>query len=274
MLIAHISDLHLVPQGRMLYDFVDANTACSRLVSHINAMPAQPDLVLVSGDTVNRGSRPAYATLRRLLKNLRSPAFVLPGNHDNPAMLRETADGFHRALAARMDYILEDFPVRILLMDSTLPDSVGGRLEPRQLDWLEKELDKERRPTLLAMHHPPLPSGNAHMDQYTLENGGEFLARIAACRHLLAVLCGHTHRAIFQRAGDLLCCTAPSTVTGIPTNFADPTGLFLPGESAFLLHSHTERGLISFVEPVPVAHPYPFYSVKLVSDNAEDDTHV
>jgi 3',5'-cyclic AMP phosphodiesterase CpdA len=277
MLIAHISDLHVMPQGSLLYNFVDSNAACARALGHINSLLPPVDLLLVSGDTVNSGSERAYAMLNRLLGDARPPVFLVPGNHDDPSMLRSAAGAYHRAEGPKMDYALNDYPLRILMLDSTLPGAVQGRLESRQLDWIEKELCSSSRPALLCMHHPPLPTGNAHMDQFSLQNGPELLARISGFGHLLAIASGHTHRAIFLRAGGVLCLTAPSTVTGILTDFEDPAGFFRPGEGSFILHSYTgERGLVSFVEPVPQGQAFPFSAVDAFStaQNSGDDYHV
>jgi 3',5'-cyclic AMP phosphodiesterase CpdA len=276
MLIAQISDLHVTPQGSLLYNFVDSNAACARAVSHINALFPPVDLLLVSGDTANKGSTPAYAMLNRLLGDARPPVFIVPGNHDDSSLLRAASGAYHRAEGPRMDYALDDYPLRVLMLDSTLPGAVQGRLDSRQLDWIEKELRAKTRPTLLCLHHPPLPTGNAHMDQYMLQNGPELLARISGFGHLAAIACGHTHRAIFLRAGGILCFTAPSTATGILTNFEDAAGFFRPEESAFLLHSYTgERGLVSFVEPVPQGRAFPFSAVDAFSaaQNSGDDRH-
>jgi len=85
MIIAQISDLHAQPDGSLLFDKIDTNTALTRAVDHLNAMQPPPDLVLVTGDLVNDGTPEEYVEAARQLARLNAPVYPIPGNHDDRA---------------------------------------------------------------------------------------------------------------------------------------------------------------------------------------------
>ncbi len=266
MLIAQISDLHVVSDSRRLYDFVDSNTTLARAVAVINGLDTKVDLVLVTGDTTNCGTRAAYAMLERLLEGFEAPVFVIPGNHDTPAFLREVGGGKYRkensAGYEKQDYVIEEFPLRVIMLDSTSPGDIHGMLLPEQFVWLSEQLASSARPTLVCIHHPPLPTGHAHMDPLVCRNGDELVSLLQKYRQVQALACGHTHRAIFQRAGDLTIFTCPGLATAIKSDFNDSRGFFIPDESGFMLHRYTpESGLISFVETLPKQREHCFAHV-------------
>jgi 3',5'-cyclic AMP phosphodiesterase CpdA len=48
-------------------------------------------------------------------------------------------------------------PLRLVVLDSTIPDEDPGALDGERLAWLEAELAAApEQLTLIAMHHPPL----------------------------------------------------------------------------------------------------------------------
>src|SRR5260370_8747784 len=83
MLIAQLSDPHLRPEGVLYQDVVDSNAMFAAAVAHLNALDQRPDLVLLSGDLVDKGQADEYANLRKLLAGLSIPMLVIPGNHDD-----------------------------------------------------------------------------------------------------------------------------------------------------------------------------------------------
>lgn len=52
-------------------------------VAQVNDLVPQPDLALLTGDLVDRGTAAEYEMLRELLAPLRMPFLVIPGNHDD-----------------------------------------------------------------------------------------------------------------------------------------------------------------------------------------------
>ncbi|MCE8020628.1 serine/threonine protein phosphatase [Halomonas sp. MCCC 1A11036] len=197
MLIVHLSDLHIfadVPETPKVRRDIAAVVA--RIVDDILSLPQRPDAVAITGDLTDGGSHADYALARRLLAALPMPLFVVPGNHDRREAMRAAfgdrvpfAQGEFLHFAARLG------DLRILGLDSVIPGRTEGELCPARLDWLARQLATDTTPTLLLLHHPPFPSGNAFLDAGNLLRGGTELERLLArtpaeCR----LLCGHVHR--------------------------------------------------------------------------------
>lgn len=97
--------------------------------------------------------------MKALLADLRAPIYLMPGNHDQGANLRQVfAD--HAYLASDRDhlsYVVDDYPIRLIMLDNTLPGEKSGRLDHQRLAWLEAQLAAApEAPTLIFMHHPRL----------------------------------------------------------------------------------------------------------------------
>ena len=82
MIIAQITDSHVVAQGHRYYDIVDTNAFLARAIAHLNALDPRPDVVVATGDLVSKGTNKEYAALREILSDLTIPIYVIPGNHD------------------------------------------------------------------------------------------------------------------------------------------------------------------------------------------------
>jgi Icc protein len=60
MLIAQISDIHLVPEGELAYEAADTANALGKVVDHINGLVPTPDVVIVTGDIADGGRLDSY----------------------------------------------------------------------------------------------------------------------------------------------------------------------------------------------------------------------
>jgi len=161
MRIVQLSDLHLSSQP--LYGVVDTLAALQLALRRLAALPA-PDLLLLSGDLTSAGRREEYALLRSLLAGLPFPCALLPGNHDDRDQLRaafcEQAWAPPPLCCQRID--LDGGT--LLLLDCIVPGEEWGEVAAPQIDWLESACP-QRRPVLLALHHPPFCVGIAGMDR-------------------------------------------------------------------------------------------------------------
>ena len=73
MLIAQISDFHLLPRGVLAYEAADTASALGKVVDHINGLVPAPDVVIVSGDIADGGRLDSYHLARELLTPLEMP---------------------------------------------------------------------------------------------------------------------------------------------------------------------------------------------------------
>jgi len=279
MLIAQISDFHLKPEGQFAYAVADTLTPLVRTVDHINRLNPAPDLVLITGDLIDDGDPGSYAFLRKVLTPLNSSFVVIPGNHDHKENLKKAFPD-HPYLAQSveekgMDYlcfVLNDYPLRLVGLDTVTPGDHGGGFGPARRAWLEDVLRKEpEKPTLLFMHHPPFASAIGHMDKEIFRGWREFESLVATHPQVERVLCGHLHRPLFRRFGGTIASScpavgmqlsldlreeAPSTFTLEPPSVMLHLWTGLWGEKTLLTH-------ISIVEDYPGQYsgPHPFFDV-------------
>jgi Icc protein len=213
MLIAQITDTHIVKPGKLLMGLVDTASALERAVSSLNQLDPSPDVTMLTGDLVESGEPEEYAHLRALLAPLRMPVFAIPGNHDAREPMRKAfiADGYLPAHGF-LNYVIEDYPLRIIGLDTLIPGEGGGLLCSERLQWLADALaGAPDRPTLVLMHHPPFMTGMARMDRAGLSGSAGLAEIIRGHLQVERILCGHLHRPIDSRFAGTIAGTAPST---------------------------------------------------------------
>ncbi len=254
MILAQLSDPHICAPGRRLFDRADTSAALEEAIRRLETLPTPVDLVVVTGDLTDHGLPEEYAEFRRVMAGLTAPFAVLPGNHDRRDALRTVlgdlegmpSDGpFH--------YTNETFPVRLICLDSLIEGSGRGRIGPEQLFWLDRTLAQAPdRPTVLALHHPPFPTGISHVDAVGLDDADALGAIVARHAQVERVIAGHVHRAMQRRWFGTVASTAPSTTHAVALDLrpgADALYIYeTPGLQ--LLHWRERQGLVGHILPI------------------------
>jgi len=247
--IAQISDLHVQTPGTLAYGVVDTNSLVETAIAHLNQLSPQPDVVVASGDLVQQGTPANYRHLRAILTHLRAPIYLMPGNHDHQENLRQVfAD--HLYLPGSTDhlsYVVDDDPIRLIMLDNTLPDQKGGGLDSDRLAWLESQLvSAPEAPTLIFMHHPPFSTGISWMDRRRPEGSAALAALIARHPQVERVSCGHLHRSIYRRWAGTIASSQPSLVHqgGLDLR-PEAASQFVMEPPAYQLHIWQNASLVS-----------------------------
>jgi Icc protein len=214
MLIAQITDMHVVVPDQLYFGRVSANAQLQEAIAHINALTPRPDVVLATGDLTNHGTAEEYAVLRDILRDLIPPVYLIPGNHDQRDVFLE-AFADHAYLpppgAPFAHYTVEDYPVRLIGLDTTIPGRGQGLLCAERLAWLDQTLHTApHRPTMIFMHHPPFRTGIRLADAIGLYGGRQMEAIVARHPQVKLIACGHVHRSIQVAWGGTIACTIPS----------------------------------------------------------------
>jgi|TARA_R110001583_G_scaffold186667_1_gene347469 3',5'-cyclic AMP phosphodiesterase CpdA len=201
MLIAQLTDLHIGAGRRLAYRKVDTARALEKAVDHVMTMIPRPDVVLFTGDIGDLGSSDEYALVAEILKKLTIPYFMVPGNHDRRGPLRAAFPDATPVIDTTgfVNYIVDDFPLRLIALDTLDEGKPGGVLGTEQLEWLRKTLvDAKDRNCVIFMHHPPIQTGIRHMDLQNLGRGSAKLETVISEHrdHIRAIFCGHVHRPI------------------------------------------------------------------------------
>ena len=246
-LLAQISDLHIGADEKG----VDPVPHAEAVVAAIRSLPNEVDAVLVSGDLTHDGGLPEFQLARDLLEHLGAPLHVLPGNHDDRALLREVFD-LPGEGAEPVNYSVDVGELRVVVLDSNVPGQDPGRYDPQQLRWLDAELQAQpERPTLLAMHHPPLATGVREWDGINLEPGQRPLLAEVVARHpqLRAIVGGHLHRIAASALAGCPVISVPSTYLQARPDFETEGVDFVP-MPGFAIHALLDGELSSQIESV------------------------
>ncbi|GAB4576829.1 MAG: phosphodiesterase [Roseibium sp.] len=265
-LIAHLTDLHLRPRGLACYRVSDTNMFAERAIRALKALTPAPDAVVITGDLTDRSDPREYALARSLLSRLDVPVFLVPGNHDSSSdMRREMADflGLANDIDGKICYTADIGSVRLIALDTHLPGSPAGELGRAQLSWLDKSLEEDSRPTLIALHHPPALCGIQHMDRMGLTDAPALAGVLYRHDHVERLMCGHLHRPIIAGFAGRIMTLAPSTGHQVVLDLSeDAPAMFNFEPPAFFLHHHSEQtGVVthmSYVEDFP--GPFHFWA--------------
>jgi 3',5'-cyclic AMP phosphodiesterase CpdA len=252
MLIAQITDIHLgFEQGNP--DELNQKRL-EQAIAALLALEPRPDLLLVTGDVADGGDdREAYQRFRAATAQLPFPVFALPGNHDGRAAFAE-AFGEVPGAGGFVQYAIEQWPVRILVLDSLDEGRHGGAFCEARAGWLAARLDEAReRPTLIALHHPPSETGLSWMGEHREVPWALRLEALVLGRaNIVGVVAGHIHRPIVTQWAGTTLAICPSVAPQVALDLGEldadrPDGrpMIVEGPPAFALHLWTGRQLLS-----------------------------
>lgn len=211
--LLHLSDTHLV-EGGNLYGGVDSTATLQRLLGDVEASGVRPDALVFTGDLTDRGEAGAYDRLRALVEPvaeaLDARIIWAMGNHDDRANFR-TRLLDQEPSTGTVDRVHDIDGLRVITLDSTVPGRHHGELLHDQLNWLADILATPSEfGTILAMHHPPVPSV---LDLAVLVEllDQKKLADVVRGSDVRSILAGHLHY------------STTATFAGIPVSVASAT---------------------------------------------------
>ena len=170
-------------------------------IAEINA--ARVDATIVKGDIADRGLPEQFGFARDAFAKLDAPHHAFLGNHDYY--------GRHNGAGEVDGYALLGQPAaprsvelggwRLVLLETAEPGDHHGVFHDDRLAWLDETLIDTREagiPTLLLMHHQPVPpeKRDSYPNSIGLlpEHSMPFFDLIGANPQVKGVLIGHTHR--------------------------------------------------------------------------------
>ena len=213
--IAHISDTHLLAEGRQLYGVVEGEANLRQALTQLQRVSGKPEAIVVTGDLADLGEADAYSRLRAIVEpvaaEIGAQLIWVMGNHDERGAYNQGLfDGDHTD--APQDRVYDVNGLRVISLDSTVPGYHHGAISDEQLEWLASELATPApHGTVLALHHPPVPTPLLWAMEMLELHGQDRLAAVLAGSDVRAILAGHLHYSSF------------STFAGIPVSVASAT---------------------------------------------------
>lgn len=256
--IAHISDTHLLAGGRPLYGKVNTIEHLRQALAQLERSTAKPQAIVFTGDLADLGEPDAYVRLREIVepaaKRMNAQVIWVMGNHDERPDYSRLL--FDEETDAPQDRVYDIDGLRIISFDTTVPGYHHGDVTDDQLDWLADVLaSPARHGTLLAVHHPPIPTPLLEaMGMLELQHQSR-LADVIRGTDVRAILAGHLHY------------STHSTFAGIPVSVASATCYTLDLSAKDRLLSGVDFG-----QSVNVVHVYEeqvVHSIIPIGDTAE-----
>ncbi|WP_158373330.1 phosphodiesterase [Cellulosimicrobium cellulans] len=211
--ILHISDTHFVADGERLHEVIDSDANLALMLEGLARSGARPEAIVFTGDLADTGRPDAYARLRAMVEPaaaaVGAEVIWVMGNHDERGAFR--AGLLDQDGTASVDRVHDVNGLRIVVLDSTVPGQHYGAIDDEQLDWLRDVLATPApHGTLLALHHPPVPSPLGLIALVELRDQ-ERLAEVVRGTDVRGVLGGHLHY------------STSSTFAGVPVSVASAT---------------------------------------------------
>lgn len=228
--IAHLSDPHLLAGGKRLHGAIDVLTNLRHALDLVERCGRPIDALLFTGDLTDLGETSAYERLRDTVEpvahRLGAQVVWVMGNHDQREEYSHVL--FGSAESGPQDRVYDLRGLRLIALDSSVPGWNHGELGEDQLEWLRGRL---RTPapqgTIIALHHPPIPSPVELMAIVELRDQEGFAAVIRGT-DVRGVLAGHLHY------------STHSTLAGVPVSVA--------GASCYSLEGGAPGGVIVGVD--------------------------
>ncbi len=203
MKIAHLSDIHLTENGRIIWG-ADTMRHFNEVVSKLAKY--HTDAIVISGDLSDDGSQWSYDYLDEVFSKLGIPTYCCMGNHDS-------FDNFYKTtyIQHTTKFLLGGW--KIILLNSVIKDETEpgknksrGFLNDESITALSMEL-KDDIPTAIFLHHPPIEPGG-WLNRKILDNRDDFNELIRQSNVKLVAF-GHIHYATSTIIDNILYTSAP-----------------------------------------------------------------
>lgn len=258
--LVHLSDTHLRAAGSRLYDEIDSAERLAGVLDTIESSGLRPDAVVITGDLADYGEPDAYRQLRSLVgpfaARLGTRIIWVMGNHDDRPAFRRALLGEEAGDFAPVDRVDELDGLRLVTLDTTVPGRHHGELGDAQLDWLRDVLATPAPlGTILAMHHPPVPSVLPLAATVELRDQPR-LADVLRGSDVRSIIAGHLHYSTFAMFAGIPVSVASATC--YTQDLTVPVGGTRPQDGAQgynLVHVYDETVVHSVVAVPTTPHP-------------------
>ncbi|MGJ3253840.1 MAG: 3',5'-cyclic-AMP phosphodiesterase [Elainellaceae cyanobacterium] len=190
--VAQITDTHLFADTEEALRGCQTAQTLQAVIQSLQQRSPDPDFILLTGDLSQDETPASYQQLRHLFHACRVPIYWIPGNHDDFRVMHDILN----ASPWISDKSFMQGGWKFVLLDSTVRGCTHGELSSQSLEWLDQQLNDARpHPTMVVLHHPPLPVGSAWIDELGLHHPQAFQEILDRHPQVKVVLFGHIHQA-------------------------------------------------------------------------------
>lgn len=212
MSLLHLSDTHLLAGDQKLFNRLDTERKLDELFRRVSESGIDLTALVITGDLTDLGEPDAYRKLADIVnpwaQSLEADVVWVMGNHDERQPFSEILMGLDPQLTPQ-DRVYQWDGLRVIALDTSVPGYHHGQLTEEQLTWLRHQLSTPApRGTLLAMHHPPIPTPATLMGLIELENQQALWEAISGT-DVRGILAGHLHYSTFTVSHGLPVSVAP-----------------------------------------------------------------
>lgn len=209
--IIQLTDCHLMADPQAELKGICTRARFDRVLADIRARHPEVDKLIVTGDLTHDEKLETYATLKELLAGWMPKLRVIPGNHDDRALMREVFGERIQVVERRNVFAEIIGGWRLIGLDSHVPGQLYGELGSEQLNWLEQQLDADTRlHSCLFLHHPPVSVKSPWLDRIGLTDAEGLLEVVSRRSSVRVVCCGHVHQERSVSVGATAIFTTPS----------------------------------------------------------------
>jgi 3',5'-cyclic AMP phosphodiesterase CpdA len=254
--VAHVSDTHLLAGDARQYGAIDTVQHFRSALERLTRIDPPPQAIVVTGDLADRGEPDAYRQLRELVEPIADATGAqvvwCMGNHDERAAY--SRELFGDESETPQDRVYDVAGLRIVSLDTTVPGWHHGELTDEQLDWLRGVLAvPAAHGTILALHHPPIPSPLVPAAEIIELLDTHRLATVLLGSDVRAILGGHYHFSSHSTVAGMRVSVAAATCYAVDTAPLARLISAVDGHQAFnVVHVYDDRVVHSIV-PVPDA---------------------
>lgn len=212
MSLLHLSDTHLLAGDKKLFGQLETEAKLEALFQRVSESAVDLTAIVITGDLTDLGEPEAYQKLADIVNpwaaTLGADVAWVMGNHDEREPFSEILMGAG-PVNTPQDRVYQWDGLRVIALDTSVPGYHHGQLTPHQIQWLRDQLSTPApRGTLLAMHHPPIPTPVTLMGMIELEDQEVFWEAISGS-DVRGILAGHLHYSTFTVAYGLPVSVAP-----------------------------------------------------------------
>lgn len=202
--LVQITDTHLFADASGRLKGGDTEASLNAVIEVCRTHHPNPDLTLLTGDLSHDGSSRSYQRISKLIERLEVPVLAIPGNHDDISTMCQCGLGNER------QRLIKGW--NIVMLDTAIGGVDGGYLAAQELAFLDKALASQpNTPTLIGLHHHPIPVGSRWLDTIGLENSGDFFKVTDRYPQVRGIIFGHIHQEFASERNGALLLGAPAT---------------------------------------------------------------